>query len=75
MTGGAWVSCCLDMIEMSLEDVASNKLRLTLNQQEGLDWRVIAPIIIIASVVLIFLVSLVVCTYKGRYSHVNQQYV
>ena len=69
------MSCCLDMIEMSLEDVAMNKLRLILNQQEGLDWRVIAPIILIAIVVLIFLVSLVVCTYKGRYSQINQQYV
>ena len=52
-----------------------NKLRLTLNQQEGLDWRVIAPIITIASVVLIFLVSLVVCTYKRQYSQINTQYV
>ena len=75
MNGGAWVSCCLDMIEMSLEDVAMNKLRLTLNQREGIDWRVIAPIIIIASVVIIFLLSLVVCTYKGRYSQINTQYV
>ena len=65
----------MDRIEMSLEDVAMNKLRLTLNQQEGIDWRVIAPIIIIASLVLIFLVSLVICTYKGRYSQLNTQYV
>ena len=69
------MSCCVDRIEMSLEDVAMNKLRLTLNQQEGIDWRVIAPIIIIASLVLIFLVSLVICTYKGRYSQLNTQYV
>ena len=63
------------MIEISLEDVAMNKLRLTLSQQEGLDWRVIAPIITIASVILIFLVSLVVCTYKRQYSQINTQYV
>ena len=75
MTGGAWVSCCLDMIEMALEDVAMNKLRLTLSQREGIDWRVIAPIIVIASLVVIFLISLVVCTYKGRYSQINGQYV
>ena len=60
---------------MALEDVAMNKLRLTLSQREGIDWRVIAPIIVIASLVVIFLISLVVCTYKGRYSQINGQYV
>ena len=60
---------------MSLEDVAMNKLKLTLNQRERIDWRVIGPIIIIACVVIIFLLSVVVCTYKGRYSQINTQYV
>ena len=75
MRGGAWVSCCEDRIEMSLEDVAMNKLRLTLARQEGIDWRVMAPIIGIASLVIVILVSLVVCTYNRRYSRVTSQYV
>ena len=69
------MSCCVERIEMSLEDVAMNKLRLSLTLQEGTDWRVIAPIIVIASLVLIFLASLAVCTYKARYSRINSQYV
>ena len=65
----------MDRIEMSLEDVAMNKLRLTLARQEGIDWRVMAPIIGIASLVIVILVSLVVCTYNRRYSRVRSQYV
>ena len=39
------MSCCVERIEMSLEDVAMNKLKLSLTLKKGTDWRVIAPII------------------------------
>lgn len=76
LNGGAWVSCCTEMIELELEDVAMNKLRLVVGQSDGLQWKIVAPVVIvIGSTVILLVTSVTVCTCRRRYGRVNTQNV
>lgn len=70
------MSCCTDMIELEVEDVAMNKMRTTLRLDTEAHWNIILPIVVtVAIVVLIIIIAIVVCACKNGYKQVNSQYV
>ena len=70
------MSCCTDMIELEVEDVAMNKMRSVLSQDSEAHWDIILPIVItVAVLVLIIIIAIVTCACKNGYKQVNSQYV
>jgi len=74
--GGAWVSCCTDIVVLEVEDVAMNKIRTLVNHDGDIDWTIIIPVVTSVSVIIIIiLIGVIVCICKTKYSPVNSQYV
>ena len=74
--GGVWASCCTEMVELEVEDVAGNKARLVMGRDEGPHWHLVLPIVAgVAAITVIILIFITVCVCRNKYSPVNTQYV
>ena len=76
MRGGVWASCCAELVELEVEDVAGNKARLVMERDQGPHWHLVLPIVAgVAAVTVIILIFIIVCVCRNKYSSVNTQYV
>ena len=74
--GGVWASCCTDMVELEVEDVAGNRARLVMGRDTGPHWHIVLPIVAgVAALTIIILIFITVCVCRNKYSSVTTQYV
>ena len=76
VSGGAWVSCCTDMVELEVEDVAMNTMRTLQGQETDINWDIVIPVIAgVVIVILIIIIGVTVCICRSKYHPVNSQHV
>ena len=72
--GGVWASCCSEVVELEVEDVAGNKERRVLGRDTGPRWNIVLPIVAgVAATTVIIIIFITVCACRHRYSSINTQ--